>query len=157
MHAATFGLAVGDGDVVWTVSRAALVADAVSVLLEQRARAPAPATRHWRPSSRWWRAHLPVWARAAEQFRPVSGLAQGWQVTELADPNIPGALEAVDGVLAQVDSGAVTAGEAIELVLNAGSRCATTKRSRSGATGWRPSICVVFGVPEVAVAEARAK
>ena len=37
----------------------------------------------------------------------------------LADLKMPGALEAVDGVLAQVDSGAVTAGEASELVLNA--------------------------------------
>ena len=37
----------------------------------------------------------------------------------LADLKMPGALEAVDGVLAQVDSGAVTADEAIELVLNA--------------------------------------
>ena len=32
----------------------------------------------------------------------------------LADLKMPGALEAVDGVLAKVDSGAVTAGEAIE-------------------------------------------
>ena len=32
---------------------------------------------------------------------------------------MPSAIEAVDGVLAQVDSGAVTAGEAIELVLDA--------------------------------------
>ena len=37
----------------------------------------------------------------------------------LADLKMPGALEAVDGVLAQVDSGAVTASEAIELMLNA--------------------------------------
>ena len=37
----------------------------------------------------------------------------------LADLKMPGALEAVDGVLAKVDSGAVTAGEAIELVLGA--------------------------------------
>ena len=37
----------------------------------------------------------------------------------LADLKMPGALEAVDGVLAQVESGAVTAGEAIELLLNA--------------------------------------
>ena len=37
----------------------------------------------------------------------------------LADLKMPGALEAVDGVLAQVDSGAVTAGEAIERVLGA--------------------------------------
>ena len=37
----------------------------------------------------------------------------------LADLKMPGALEAIDGVLAQVDSGAATAGEAIELVLNA--------------------------------------
>ena len=41
------------------------------------------------------------------------------QVTEFADLKMPGAIEAVDGVLAQVDSGTVTAGEAIELVLNA--------------------------------------
>ena len=37
----------------------------------------------------------------------------------LADLKMPGSLEAVDGVLAQVDSGAVTAGEAIERVLGA--------------------------------------
>ena len=41
-------------------------------------------------------------------------------MTERADLKMPGAIEAVDGVLAQVDSGAVTAGEAIELVLDAG-------------------------------------
>ena len=37
----------------------------------------------------------------------------------LADLKMPGALEAVDGVLAKVDSGAVTAGEAIEQVRGA--------------------------------------
>ena len=37
----------------------------------------------------------------------------------LADLKMPGALEAVDGVLAKVDSGAVTASEAIEQVLGA--------------------------------------
>ena len=37
----------------------------------------------------------------------------------LADLKMPGALEAIDGVLAQVDSGAVTAGEAIERVRGA--------------------------------------
>ncbi len=37
----------------------------------------------------------------------------------LADLKMPGALEAVDGVLAKVDRGAVTAGEAIEQVLGA--------------------------------------
>ena len=37
----------------------------------------------------------------------------------LAELKMPGALEAVDGVLAKVDSGAVTAGEAIEQVLGA--------------------------------------
>ena len=37
----------------------------------------------------------------------------------LADLKMPGALEALDGVLAQVDSGTVTAGDAIEQVLNA--------------------------------------
>ena len=47
------------------------------------------------------------------------GRPPGSHVTELADLKMPGALEAVDGVLAQVDRGAVTAGEALELVLNA--------------------------------------
>ena len=37
----------------------------------------------------------------------------------LADLKMPGALEAVDGILAQADSGAVTAGEAIEDLLSA--------------------------------------
>ena len=37
----------------------------------------------------------------------------------LADLKMPGALEAVDGILAQVDTGAVTAGEAIEQLLTA--------------------------------------
>ena len=49
----------------------------------------------------------------------------------LADLKMPGALEAVDGVLAKVDSGAVTSGEAIEQVLGAPrSRCATTVACR---------------------------
>ena len=44
----------------------------------------------------------------------------GPPVTELADLKMPGrALEAVDGVLAQADSGAMTAGEAVELALSA--------------------------------------
>ena len=59
----------------------------------------------------------------------------------LADLKMPGALEAVDGVLAQVDSGTVTAGEAIELVLGtqialrnnrrlqAATRCSRSRRS----------------------------
>ena len=37
----------------------------------------------------------------------------------LADLKLPGALEAVDGILAQADSGAVTASEAIEELLSA--------------------------------------
>ena len=37
----------------------------------------------------------------------------------LADLKMPGALEAVDGILAQADSGAATAGEAIEQLLHA--------------------------------------
>ena len=40
-------------------------------------------------------------------------------MTDLADLKMAGALEAIDGVLAQVDSGAVTADEAIERVLDA--------------------------------------
>ena len=37
----------------------------------------------------------------------------------LADLKMPGALEAVDGILTQADSGAVSAAEAIEQLLNA--------------------------------------
>ena len=79
-------------------------------------------------------------------------LSQGWppgsQLTELADLKTPGALEAVDGVPTQVDSGAMTAGEAIELVLQSpSSRCATTERGRCQATCWRPSIGVMLGGP----------
>ena len=37
----------------------------------------------------------------------------------LADLKMPGALEAVDGILAQADGGAVSAAEAIEQLLNA--------------------------------------
>ncbi len=44
----------------------------------------------------------------------------------LADLKMPGALEAVDGVLAPVDSGAVTASEAIELVLTCIAGTSTT-------------------------------
>ena len=59
----------------------------------------------------------------------------------LADLKMPGALEAVDGVLAKVDSGAVTAGEAIEPVLAPRSRCATTVacRPRCAPRACRPS------------------
>ena len=46
----------------------------------------------------------------------------------LADLKMPGALEAVDGVLAKVDSGAVTAGEAIEQVLGAQIALRNTRR-----------------------------
>ena len=49
----------------------------------------------------------------------------------LADLKMPGALEAVDGVLAQVDSGAVTASEAIELVLGAQIALRNTRRLRA--------------------------
>ena len=37
----------------------------------------------------------------------------------LADLKMPGALEAVDGILAQADSGGTTTGEAIEQLLSA--------------------------------------
>ena len=50
---------------------------------------------------------------------PGRGRPPGSQMTELADLKMAGALEAVDGVLAQVDSGAVTPDEAIERVLDA--------------------------------------
>ena len=89
---------------------------------------PLPASRH----SPRRRAGPP--ARAPDRrgrAPPVAGLRGGGAMKAaagdrrdrlramLADLKMPGALEAVDGVLAQVDSGAVTAGEAIELVLNA--------------------------------------
>ena len=48
-HAATFGLAVGDGGVVRTVLRAALFAGAASVILEER---PQGASA----------GHAPIWA-----------------------------------------------------------------------------------------------
>jgi hypothetical protein len=37
----------------------------------------------------------------------------------LADLKLPGALEAVDGILQGIDSGATTAGEALEALLSA--------------------------------------
>ena len=40
-----------------------------------------------------------------------------WLARMLADLKMPGALEAVDGILAEADSGAVTAAEAIERLL----------------------------------------
>ena len=64
---------------------------------------------------------------------------------------MPGALEAVDGVLAQVDSGAVPAAEAIELVLNPRIALRTTARGGCRATCWRPSIGVVLGGPAALV------
>ncbi len=68
----------------------------------------------WIP--RVWRSEIRVSILGVFLSR---GRPPGSQMTEPADLKMPGALEAVDGVLAQVDSGAVTAGEAIELVLNA--------------------------------------
>ena len=80
------------------------------------------------------------------------GRPPGSHVTELADLKMPGALEAVDGVLAEVDRGAVTAGEALELVLNA--RLALRNNWSAvvpGHTCWRPSIGVVPGGPATLV------
>ena len=71
-------------------------------------------------------------------------------MTELADLKMPGALEAVDGVLAQVDSAAVTAGEAIELVLNSPDRAAQQRSVVvAGPHAGVPSIDVawLFGGP----------
>jgi len=58
-------------------------------------------------------------------------------------------------VLAQVDSGAVTAGEVIELVLNAGIALRNDGARSCRATCWRPSIGVVPGAP-AALVERRA-
>ena len=57
----------------------------------------------------------------------------------LADLKMPGALEAVDGVLAKVDSGAVTAGEAIEQVL--GAQIALRNNRRLQAARCAPRAC----------------
>ena len=46
----------------------------------------------------------------------------------LADPQMPGALVAVDGVMARLDSGAVTAGEPLERLLGPRLHYATTYR-----------------------------
>ncbi|MDE0449474.1 MAG: ATP-binding protein [Spirochaetaceae bacterium] len=46
----------------------------------------------------------------------------------LADLKMPGALEAVDGILAQADSGAATAAEAIEQLLDAQIRLRNNRR-----------------------------
>ena len=97
-----------------------------------------------RPSVRWHAVPTSVWRPARHRADPpararhrqggapgVAGLCGSGGMTAtardrrdrlramLADLKMPGALEAVDGVLAKVDSGAVTAGEAIEQVLGA--------------------------------------
>lgn len=72
-------------------------------------------------------------------------------MTERADLKMPGAIEAVDGALAQVDSGAVTAGEAIELVLDARIAPRDNGAWSLRATCWRPSIGVVPGAPPALV------
>ena len=50
---------------------------------------------------------------------PIAGDRRERLRAMLADLKMPGALEAVDGVLADADSGAVTASEAIEKLLGA--------------------------------------
>ena len=52
-------------------------------------------------------------------MRPEVGNRRDRLRAMLADLKMPGALEAVDDVLAQADSGAATAGEAIEQLLDA--------------------------------------
>ncbi|MCY3843163.1 MAG: hypothetical protein OXH69_06430 [Acidobacteria bacterium] len=72
-------------------------------------------------------------------------------MTELADRKMAGALEAVNGVVVQADSGAVTADEATDGCSTPGSRRATTERGRCRATRWRPSIGAVPGGPAALV------
>ena len=57
----------------------------------------------------------------------------------LADLKMPGALEALDGVLAQVDSGTVTAGDAIEQVLNAQIALRNNRRLQAAMRSSRPA------------------
>ena len=52
-------------------------------------------------------------------MKPIAGGRRDRVRAMLADLKTPGALEAVDGILAQADSGAATAGEAIEQLLGA--------------------------------------
>ena len=67
----------------------------------------------------------------------------------LADLEMPGALETIDGVLAQADCRAVTAGEAIEQVLHAQIMLCNNRRfesaSRQNAGAVRPEIATVHG------------
>ena len=65
----------------------------------------------------------------------------------LADLKMPGALEAMDGVLAQVDSGAVTAGEAIEQVLGAQIALCNNRRLQAAMRSSRlPAVRLEFVV-----------
>ena len=52
-------------------------------------------------------------------MKPITGGRRDRVRAMLADLKMPGALEAVDGILAQADSGAATAGEAIEQLFGA--------------------------------------
>ena len=52
-------------------------------------------------------------------MKPIAGGRRDCVWAMLADLKMPGALEAVDGILAQADSGAATVGEAIEQLLGA--------------------------------------
>ena len=63
----------------------------------------------------------------------------------LADLKMPGALEALDGVLAQVDSGTVTAGDAIEQVLNAQIALRNNRRLQAAMRSSRPAAASTTG------------
>ena len=81
------------------------------------------------------------------------GVAPGVVGDRAADLKMPGALEVVDGVLAQVDRGAVARRSSWGSTPR--SRSATKERGRCRATCWRPSIGVVPGGP-AALVERRA-
>ena len=92
-------------------------------------------------------------------IRPPAPVGQPVQAAVLramlADLKMPGALEAVDGVLAQVDSGAVTAGEAIELVLNAQIALRNNRRLQAAMRSYGPTAsATTFRAPRV-IAPAR--
>ena len=58
----------------------------------------------------------------------------------LADLKMPGALEAVDGILAQADSGAATAAEAIEQLLDAQIRLRNNRRLQTAMRSSRLTL-----------------
>ena len=80
--------------------------------------APEPARRRFPTSVEVERRPLSVYAEALAMKPPAPSRRDRLRAM-LADLKMPGALEAVDGILSEADGGAITAAEAIEQLLNA--------------------------------------